>query len=299
MKNKIIVVGSLNMDLVVHAPRHPNSGETILGSAFNTFPGGKGANQAVAAARLGVPVTLIGRVGQDAFGQNLLHTVKQSSVNTEAIIQDPQAATGVALIVLDSAGQNTIVVAPGANAQLSPADIQAAEMLFEQAGILVLQLETTIPAVETAVKLAKKWGLRIILNPAPAQPLPDDLLVAADYLVPNQHELSLIAAQPTVELALQSLQQRGAHCLVVTLGGDGVRVVNGSQQFALPSHSVKVVDTVAAGDAFVGAFAVALSEDKSLQEAVQWGNAAGAIAVTRLGAQPSLPTRAELEKFLS
>ncbi len=299
MKPTLVVVGSLNMDLVVRAPRHPQPGETLIGGDFQTFPGGKGANQAVAAARLGAAVRMIGRVGQDAFGDALLHTVRQDSVDTAFIRRDENAATGVALITLDAAGQNTIVVAPGANMQVTPQDIRDAEAAFIGADLLLMQLECPLEAVQAAAEMAHRHGLKVALNPAPARPLPADLLAQTDYLLPNQPELRLLAeGEPDVTTAAARLLSGGVRNLIVTLGEEGALLVTAEGQEKLPAFSVPVVDTVAAGDAFAGAFCVALAEGRPLREAVLWGNAAGAIAVTRPGAQPSMPTRQELTQFL-
>ena len=295
----IVVVGSLNMDLVVRAPRHPHVGETIIGSDFGTYPGGKGANQAVAAARMGGAVKMVGRVGQDDFGQALLRNVSDNGVDTTFILRDPHAATGVALITVDDAGQNTIVVASGANARLTPEDVARAESVFEGASVLVLQLETPVLAISRAIEIAQHYGLWVVLNPAPAQKLDAGLLASVDYLIPNQTELALLAGVQPLEEAVAVLQGWGVPNLIVTLGERGVLIAQGERQTHLPAHAVEVVDTTAAGDAFVGAFAVALTQGLSTQESAAWGNAAGALAVTRPGAQPSLPNRAELDEFLT
>ncbi|MEW6504773.1 MAG: ribokinase [Chloroflexota bacterium] len=299
MKKTIVVVGSLNMDLVVRAPRHPQPGETLIGGEFQTFPGGKGANQAVAAARLGAEVRMIGRVGRDAFGEALLETVQRDGVDATFIRRDEQAATGVALITLDAAGQNTIVVAPGANMRVTPQDIEDSAAAFAGADLLLMQLECPLESVQAAARLAHRHGLQVVLNPAPARPLPPDLLAQTDYLLPNQPELRLLAeGEEDVNRAAARLLTRGVRNLVVTLGEEGALLVTPHGQEKLPAFPVKVVDTVAAGDAFAGAFCVALAEGQPLHEAVIWGNAAGAIAVTRPGAQPSMPTREELIHFL-
>jgi len=299
MTQTLVVVGSLNMDLVVRAPRHPRPGETLIGSQFQTFPGGKGANQAVAAARLGATVRLVGRVGRDAFGDALLQTVRQDGVDTSFISRDPEAATGVALITLDEAGQNTIVVASGANMRVSPEDIAQAEAAFEGANLLLMQLECPLEAVEAAADLAQRRGMAVVLNPAPARPLPASLLEKIDYLLPNQTELQALAeGEANISSAAARLLKNGVRNLVVTLGEEGALLVTDNTEQKFDAYRVPVVDTVAAGDAFTAAFCVALMEGKSLPEAVQWGNAAGAIAVTRPGAQPSMPNREELIQFL-
>jgi ribokinase len=298
MAGHIVVVGSLNMDLVVRSPRHPQPGETLLGTEFHTFPGGKGANQAVAAARLGGQVKMIGRVGADAFGDALIQTLSQDGVYTRHIARLQDAPTGVALITVDAAGQNTIVVVPGANGELSPPDLLAAESAFETASVVVMQLEIPLLTVAYAADLARRHGACVVLNPAPAQPL-GTTLKQVDVLIPNQPEAALLTGAASARDAAKRLRASGVRSVIVTLGEEGVLVVEGETETHLPPHCVSVVDTTAAGDAFVGAFAVALAEGRSTREAAAWGNAAGALAVTRAGAQPSLPSRAELEQFLA
>ena len=301
---KIIVVGSLNMDLVAHTPRIPTPGETVLGSDFGTFSGGKGANQAVAAARQGAEVAFIGRVGSDAFGQQLLAGLQAEGIDTRHIGRDENAPSGVALITLDANGQNTILVASGANLLLKPAHLRAAEGIFAGADILLLQLEIPLETVMAAAQQAKTHGLKVILNPAPAQSLPEDLLSLVDVLIPNESETALLTGLPVdtvarVEAAAQKLLEHGAGCVIITLGERGALLVSAGQPAApIPSFAVKVVDTTAAGDSFVGALAVALASGSSLMVAVQRGCAAGALAATRLGAQPSLPTKTEVDYFL-
>jgi ribokinase len=287
------------MDLVMQTDRVPRGGETLLGRQFTYIPGGKGANQAVAAARLGGSVTMVGRVGQDDFGSALLATLAGDGVDTTHVRRDLAAATGVALITVDAAGQNTIVVVAGANGHVSPADVDAAAAAFTEAAVLLVQLECPLPAVAQAAALARRRGVRVVLNPAPAQLLPADLLAGVDYLVPNQTELAQLTGQADVTAAARQLHASGVRHVVVTLGEAGALVLEpGGETYQLPAHSVNVVDTTAAGDAFVGAFAVALAQGRPAREATAWGNAAGALAVTRAGAQPSLPTLAELEGLL-
>jgi ribokinase len=294
MAGNIIVVGSINMDLVVRAPRHPQPGETILGSSFHTFPGGKGANQAVAAARAGGHVRMVGRVGDDDFGSALLQTLQNDGVDTHATLRTPGVASGVALITVSDAGQNNIVVIPGSNGKLAPGDLQAAQEVFADGGAVLVQLEIPLETVLEAARLARLSGAKLILNPAPARQLPDDLLRMVDYLIPNEHELTLLTGEQDILRAARQLKCLGVGCVIVTLGGEGVLVLEGDQPQRLPSHTVQVMDTTAAGDAFVGAFAVALTEGKSTLDAARWGNAAGALAVTKAGAQPSLPKREEI-----
>jgi len=298
--SKIAVVGSLNMDLVVRAPRFPGPGETIAGHDFHTIPGGKGANQAVAAARQDADIVMVGRVGDDAFGRRLRETLQRDGVDTRYVTTDAAAPTGVAVIAVDESGENRIILAAGANGQVSPADVDAASPAIAQADVLVLQLEVPLAAVMRAVEVAQRHGVTVILNPAPARPLPADLLAGVDYLIPNESEAALLTnndpSQP--EQAAQALREAGVRSVVVTLGEQGALLVDDAGTRTAPGFPAEVVDTTAAGDAFVGAFAVALAEGKPTPEAVRRANAAGALATTVLGAQPSLPTRAAVDEFL-
>jgi len=312
MTAHVTVVGSLNMDLVARAPRIPQPGETIIGSDFHTVPGGKGANQAVAVARLGAHVSMVGRVGRDTFAGPLLDNLAAAGVDHTFVIQDPEAATGVALIVVDDAGQNSIVVASGANMRLSPADVDGAEAAIAGADALLLQLESPLETVTRAAKVARTHGVKVILNPAPARPLPGALLSLVDVLIPNESETALltrlpVSAQAEAEAAATALLALGVGTVILTLGERGAllareegarpELAEGAEHF--PGFDVTPVDTTAAGDAFVGGFAVALAEGQTLAEAVRWGNGAGALATTKLGAQPSLPTRRAVEKLLA
>ncbi len=299
MPAHIIVVGSLNMDLVVRASHHPQPGETIIGGTFSTFAGGKGANQAVAAARLGAQVQMVGAVGEDAFGTELLEHLETDQIDHRLVRRDQQAATGVALITIDAKGQNTIVVASGANLRVTAEDVAATEVIFQDAALLLIQLECPLPAVTKAIELAKKHGLIVVLNPAPAQPLSNELLSQVDYLVPNQIELAMLTGYDDIGQAVAHLHGIGVRCVVVTLGEDGVLASSAAGELRLPAHQVTVVDTTAAGDAFAGGLSVGLAEGLPLAEALALGNAAGALAVTRAGAQPSLPTRAEVNALIS
>lgn len=298
MPGHIVVVGSINMDLVVRAPRHPQPGETILGTDFQTFPGGKGANQAVSAARLGGQVSMVGRVGDDPFGSSLLATLEKDGINTGTVLRTDGVSSGVALITVNDAGQNNIVVVPGANGRLTPQDIHAARSVFRGASVVLLQLEIPLTTVTEAIALARLEGAQVILNPSPAQPLSPSLLAQVNYLIPNEHELSLLTGMRPDSLSPDILKSMGVDCLIVTLGSEGVLVVEDQSVLRIQPHRVDVVDTTAAGDAFAGAFAVALSEGQSIKAAASFGNAAGALAVTKAGAQPSLPTRRELDEFL-
>ena len=303
MPARIVVVGSLNMDLVTRTERIPQPGETILGGDLQTFPGGKGANQAVAARRMGAQVSMIGRVGQDAFAVPLLQTLGEAGVDSSHVLQDPSAATGVAIIVVDQRGQNSIVVCSGANAHLSPQDIRAAEPAIAGADALLLQLESPLETVRCAAEIARGHGVRVILNPAPARPLPEALLRTVDVLVPNESEAALLTGLPVedvpqVEAAAARLHKMGAEAVVVTLGERGALYLYKGESHRVPAFKVTPVDTTAAGDAFMGGFAVALAEGKPFAEAVRWGNAAGALATTKMGAQPSLPERGAVENLI-
>lgn len=301
---RVVVVGSLNMDLIVSSPRIPVVGETILGNVFRTAPGGKGANQAVAAARLGAQVGMVGCLGVDSFAADLQDSLEESGVDLTHVRRDLQTSSGVALITVDEAGQNSIVVVPGANYALNAQDVQNAEALFKGAQVLLLQLEIPLDAVQRAAELARAHGVKVVLNPAPARPLPAELLEKVDLLVPNETESELLTEMPVksqadASAAARKLQEMGAAAVILTLGEKGALLADKDGERLFPAFPVKAVDTTAAGDAFLGGLAAALSEGKMLDEAVRWGNAAGALAATRMGAQPSLPQRADLEKLLN
>jgi ribokinase len=298
----ILVIGSLNADLVVRAERFPAPGETIRGGDLATIPGGKGANQAVAAARLGSRVAMIGRVGADAFGATLIQNLERNGVEAAGVVRDDSAATGTAIIVVDAHGQNSIVLSPGANGRLTPADLPQASL--GGARLLLLQLEIPLETVVHAARLAGEKGLRVLLNPAPARDLPDELLAAADFLLPNETELALLSKRPVADIAsaesaARNLIGRGARTVIVTLGAQGALVVDKDKAAHVPPYPVQVVDTTAAGDAFIGGFGAALLRGNSLEDAVQYACACGALAVTRFGAQPSLPAKEEVTKFMS
>lgn len=303
MGPRVMVVGSLNMDLIARTPRLPQAGETVLGHKFHTAPGGKGANQAVAAARLGAQVAMVGRVGDDDYGRALLATLASDGVDTKHVTVDPEASTGVALIELDDAGENSIVVISGANMRLTPTDVQAAESMLAASDVLLLQLESPLPVLEHAIPAARAHGVTVVLNPAPARVLPAQLLREVDYLVPNETEAGLLVGREvsgtaSARDAAHILRGKGVGTVILTLGGQGALLV-GEDDILVPAFKVKVVDTTAAGDAFVAGFAVALAAGRDLEEAVCFANAAGALATTRLGAQPSLPTRTEVEALLA
>jgi ribokinase len=305
MKPRITVVGSLNMDLVIRSPHIPQPGETILGSDFQTIPGGKGANQAVAAARLGGEVSMVGRLGQDSFAGGLLDNLADSGVDTAHVQKDAEAPTGVALIVVDDNGENSIVVASGANMRLTEADVQDAERVIAEANVLILQLEVPLAAVIRSAQIAREHEVPVILNPAPARELPGEMFELVDVLIPNETETALLSGQRsrnTEELmqAAHKLLECGVGSVVVTHGKRGALLVSnehGSIDFE--AFKIDPVDTTAAGDAFAAGLAVHLAAGHPLPEAIQWGNAAGALAAMRFGAQTSAPSHDEVEKLIN
>ena len=294
MTGHVLVVGSLNLDYVVRTPRHPEVGETVLGGDFHRFFGGKGANQAVAAARCGAAVKMVGCVGTDAAADEIVANLEREGIDTARIRRDALAHTGVALIVVDETGRNTIVVAPGANEHVSPEDVSAAESLFVGAAVTLVQEEIPLQAVERAMVLGRRHGAAVVLNPSPAQPLSASLLRQTDYLILNQGELRLLTQEENPSEGIRRLRGWGVSRVIVTLGEDGALLVEEGVVVRLGAHKVRVVDTTAAGDAFAGAFAAALAQGVLMRDAAAWGNAAGALAVTRAGAQSSLPTRQEV-----
>ncbi len=356
MPARLTVLGSINMDLVVYADRLPASGETLLATDFQTFPGGKGANQAVAAARMGAQVQMLGKVGEDAFGEQLLANLRANGVDAEGVGRS-KAPSGTALITVDRRGRNTIMVVPGANGEVLPGDLDGWQGALTRTDVLLMQLEIPLETVLAAARRARSGGARVMLNPSPAQPLPDELLSLVDVLVLNETEIGLISGEDVstsekLERAGRKLLELGVGWVVVTLGGEGVLAVDREEMLRAPAFEVEVVDTVAAGDAFTGALAVALAENDEFKvrpdvkgstkvgrtlaepveanarrsangedelavgssdsnrraalrhrqrarlDALRIANAAGALAVTVRGAQPSLPTRAQVVDFL-
>jgi len=298
-KQLIIVVGSSNTDMVIKAPKFPVPGETLLGGTFFMFPGGKGANQAVAAARLGGQITFVARVGNDIFGNQALQQFQQEGINTEYIISDPKNPSGVALITLDTKGENTIVVAQGANGALTPEDVNKAEKEFEKAEIILMQLETPLDTIRSAIALASRYGKKVILNPAPAQSLPEDLFKELFIITPNESETETllgvkISDLNSIEQAAQRLYGLGVKNVVITLGVEGAYLFNSEGGRHIPTLKVTPVDTTAAGDVFNGALAVAIAEGNSPVKAIEFANRAAALSVTRMGAQSSAPYRSEL-----
>ena len=302
MTPRIVVVGSSNTDLVVTLPALPKPGETLLGGDLLTAQGGKGANQAVAAARLGAAVTLVACVGDDDFGAASLAQYAREGMDTSQIRVAAGTPSGVALIFVGASGENMIAVAPGANLRLTTADIEAAAPVIQTADVLLLQLETPLATVLSAARLAHAAGVKVILNPAPAQPLPASLLALVDVLTPNEREALLVSGLPataTPMAAAEHLHNLGVKTIVVTLGAAGALVKTaGHAAFTVPSFRVPAVDTVAAGDAFNGGLAVALAQGQPLAAAVRFANAVAAVAVTRPGAQSSLPSAEEAAAFL-
>ena len=303
-RTKILVIGSLNMDLVVHVTRVPEDGETILGTGFHRYFGGKGANQAVAVARQGAKTIMAGRVGSDTFGEEQIASLQEEGIDTSYLLVDDEQASGVASIIIDEARNNRIIVIPGANGAVSSRDIEALEPVMAECSCVVIQLEIPLETVLTAIRAAHAQGAKVILNPAPAQTLPLDIYSCITVITPNESEAQLLTEVEVTDLAsarqaAQVLLDRGVLAVVITLGSQGVYGLTLSGEFHIPAHEVKVVDTVAAGDTFTGALAALVGEGRSLKEAAEYANAAAALAVTRRGAQPSVPRRDEVLKFMA
>lgn len=298
---RIVVVGSLNMDLVFRVARAPRAGETLTGRGFATAPGGKGANQAIACARMGAKVAMVGCVGADDFGAALRAGLAADGVDDALVARADDAASGVALVMVEDDGQNRIVIAPGANARVTPASLDAARTTIESAAMLVLQLETPLDALTRAAEIARAAGRPTLLNPAPAQPLPDALWPMIDILVPNESEASALAGVEVVDVesareAARRLRARGVERVVVTLGARGVLIAGPQGERHLPAVPAQARDTTAAGDTFIGGYAVGLTEGLDDFAAADLGQRAAAICVTRAGAQPSIPFRHELRQ---
>ena len=302
MPAPVVVIGSLNMDLVTRAPRLPRGGETLIGHSFATVSGGKGANQAVAAARLGAKVAMIGCVGNDDYGVRLRDALLAEHIDCEAVsvVED---SSGVALIVVDDNSQNAIVIVAGANGAMTPAVIERFDAVLQAADVVICQLEIPDATVGPALKRARELGTTVILNPAPAsRPLPADWFAAIDYLIPNESEAAALSglavdSLQSAETAATQLIAMGAGKVIVTLGAQGSLFANGNGFEHFPAPTVKAVDTTAAGDTFVGGFAAALADGKTEAEAIRYGQIAAALSVTRAGAQPSIPTMSEVQAF--
>ena len=298
---KIVVIGSSNNDMVVKTDHIPAPGETVLGGEFVMVAGGKGANQAVAAARLGADVTFVARVGDDPFGRSALQNFEREGIDTSFIVTDPEAASGVALIFVDKNGENSIAVAPGANSRLAPDDVIKARRAIEKADVVVLQFEMPMETVAAGALLAKECGAMLLINPAPAATATSEILHIADVLIPNRIEAAALLGASDKEnpsTLADGLLQKGVGSVIITLGSEGALVAYGDKKIPIPAIKVDATDTTAAGDAFTGAMAVALGEGKDLESASIFAAHAAAISVTRMGAQSSLPSRAEVEEMM-
>lgn len=295
MRSQVVIVGSLNMDMVAHSPRLPAPGETLVGHDFVMAPGGKGGNQAVAAARLGASVAFVSRVGTRQHGEGLLQALRDEGIDTSGSTVDPLALPGIAVIMVASeGGENSIVYVPGSNADLTPADVQASRLLLQQARVVVAQLEVPMPAIAEAFAIARSAAVTTVLNAAPALQVSDELLAVSDWLIVNETEAEQMsgAAQPLE--AAQALLKRGPRQVLVTLGAQGALLVTSAGAQTVAAAAVKAIDTVGAGDTFVGGLATGLAEGMTAIEAVRLGQAAAAIAVSRSGVQSAMPRRAEL-----
>jgi ribokinase len=300
----IVVIGSSNTDMIIRMPRIPQPGETILGGTFSTAPGGKGANQAVAAARAGGNVTFVARVGRDMFGDQAVQGFEQDGIQIKYIVKDSDAPSGVAMIFVDEKGENSIAVASGANMNLSAEDIQNAADTIASADTVLMQLEIPLETVQAAAGIAANNNVKVILNPAPAQTLPDELLQRVTILTPNESEaenLTGIKVETEAQAAdaARALQAKGIETVIITLGARGAYVLSADYEGLIPSFTVTAVDSTAAGDIFNGVLAVALAEGTPIPDAVRFASAAAALSVTKLGAQPSAPRRQEIETFMS
>ncbi|QRF83122.1 ribokinase [Bacillus altitudinis] len=289
--SQIVVVGSCSMDLVVTSSKRPNAGETVLGESFKTVPGGKGANQAVAIARLGADVYMIGRVGDDAYGQDIMSNLQAQGVRTTYMKPVTEMESGTAHIIL-AEGDNSIVVVKGANNEVTPHYVKDALSSIEDIGMVLIQQEIPEETVEAVCTICSEKGIPVILNPAPARQVSQQILDQAAYITPNEHEAALMFDGLTIAEALRQYPNK----LLITEGKNGVRYFDGIKEVLVPGYPVKAVDTTGAGDTFNGALAVALTEGKSLYDALAFANLAASISVTKFGAQGGMPTREELER---
>ena len=301
---KIVVVGSSNMDLVIKSPRIPVKGETILGGDFIMTPGGKGANQAVAAAKLGAEVYFVAKLGDDIFGRQSLSNFQKVGIHTEYVVQTKEAPSGVALITVDDAGDNVIVVAPGANLKLSPADVKRAESDIASCGAVVAQLEVPLETIEFAAKMANDLKVPFVLDPAPARELGPELLRLVDVLTPNETEAQILTGievtdEESARAASMNLLERGIKAVILTLGGKGFLLADNEETRYVSAQKVDAVDSTAAGDAFTGSLAVGIAENKALLDAALFANYVAALSVTKMGAQSSMPTLQEVKSFMN
>ncbi|MGI6661933.1 MAG: ribokinase [Bacillota bacterium] len=302
-RKDILVFGSLNVDFVVRADRRPLPGETVPGRSFSLHPGGKGANQAVAASKAGGRVTIAGRIGDDIFSGVLTRSLLDAGVRGDLIHRVSGVSTGSAFITVDASGENSIIVVAGANGLVGREDVDRMLPVLDECGLILLQLEIPLDAVIYAARAARERGVTVMLDPAPPASLEPEVLSLVDYITPNRHEAEFLTGIQVVDVqsasqAAKTLVSKGVKCAVVKLGGEGVVYATRSSTDHIPGHKVDVVDTTAAGDAFSGALAAYLSEGRTLDEAVRFANAAGALAVTKEGAQPAIPWRGEIEKML-
>jgi ribokinase len=301
-KPRVCVVGSSNIDLTFRTPRLPKSGETLTGESFQLGFGGKGANQAVMAARLGGQVTIVTKVGRDVFGERTVHNYREHGVNTAYVLTNEHHATGVAGIIVDDDARNCIIVTPGANQSLSVEDVRRATAALHVADVLLCQLEVPIDTVLEAFRLARAAGVKTVLNPAPARHLPEELLRLTDYCIPNEPEIEhltghAVTTPQEAAAAAHKLRKRGPHTVIVTLGEWGALLMEEQRAVHIPAPKVKAVDTTGAGDVFIGSLAVYLAEGLSLDQAVRRANTVAALSTTRPGTQASFPTRVEADAF--
>lgn len=304
MKNKVVVVGSYNTDLTIKTARIPHPGETIIGGVFSKGGGGKGANQAVAASRAGAEVSFIAKLGNDVLGKEGIQRLADEKINTKYIFQDDSISTGVAFIIVDNQGENSIVVASGANSKLNPADIQLAYNEISDAGVLLVQLESPLETIRKAIKIAHENNTLVILNPAPAQPLDNHLLKEIDIITPNKVEAEMITGiKANNEEGLKSIVEKflefGIKNVLITLGPKGIYAGCAESKSLIPAFEVTPVDSTGAGDIFSGSLAAFLAEGMSIEKAITMASASASISVTRLGAQSSAPKRIEIENFIT
>ena len=301
--DQVTVVGSFMYDLVATVPRRPKTGETLVGNTFGMFLGGKGANQAIAASRAGSKVTMVGRLGNDFFGKQFLEKFSKEGINTDFVTQDDENGTGVAMPLIDASGDNSIVIIPQANMALTVENINQAQSTIADADVLVMQCEVPMDANQRAAEIAKQNDTLVILNPAPAQLIPDQILKLVDIIIPNEIETETLTGLPTkteneVLVAGRNLLSKGVETVILTLGDRGSLLLNEDGEKLIPAFDVSVVDTTAAGDSFCGVLAASLANGISIDLSVEIANAAGALAVTKLGAEPSLPQRDAIDDLL-